>query len=84
MVLDAQPTGRIQVVRTWEHQDGISYSNVVRQQLQVANFKEVEFRLTARGMGIGLHCYRGDTAPLPTNEHVFVLSGMPDRAVAPT
>jgi len=73
------------VAWTRGHRDGIAYSDIVRQNLQAANFAEVDFRLTATGdMGVGLHRYQGETAPLPANEHLFVFSGTPDRAVAPT
>lgn len=73
------------VAWTRGHSQGIAYSDIVRQNLQSANFEEVDFRLTATGdMGVGLHRYRGETAPLPVNEHLFVFSGSPDRAVAPT
>lgn len=65
------------------HRNGIAYSDIVRQNLQSAQFEEVEFRLTETGdMGVGLHRYRGETAPLPANEHLFVFSGTPDRATA--
>lgn len=67
------------------NRDGITYSDIVRRHFEAAHFEEVEFRLTATGdMGVGLHRYRSETAPLPTNEHLFVFSGTPDRAVAPT
>ncbi len=72
------------VAWTRGNKDGIIYSDIVRQNLQSANFTEVDFQLTATGdMGVGLHQYLGETAPLPANEHLFVFSGTPDRAVAP-
>ncbi|MBW4690920.1 MAG: class I SAM-dependent methyltransferase family protein [Lyngbya sp. HA4199-MV5] len=62
----------------------IIYSDIARRNFEAANFDEVEFRLTATGdMGVGLHRYRGETSPLPKNEHWFVFSGTPDRAVEP-
>lgn len=62
----------------------ITYSDIVRRNFEAANFEEVEFRLTAtEDMGVGLHRYRGEAAPLPANKHWFVFSGTPDRAVEP-
>ncbi|MBW4580320.1 MAG: hypothetical protein KME42_12220 [Tildeniella nuda ZEHNDER 1965/U140] len=52
--------------------------------MKAANFAEVDFRLTVTGdMGVGLHQYLGESAPLPANETLFVFSGTPDRAVEP-
>lgn len=63
------------IVWTRGHQDGIAYADIVRQNFQTLNFEEVDFRLTATGdMGVGLHRYQGETAPLPANEHLFVFS----------
>lgn len=62
----------------------IIYSDIVRHNLQAANFAEVDFRLTATGdMGVGLHQYLGESAPLPANKTLFVFSGTPNRAVEP-
>lgn len=73
------------VAWTRGHRDGIAYSDIVRQNLQAANFAEVDFRLTATGdMGVGLHQYLGESAPLPANKTLFVFSGTPERAVAPS
>ncbi len=73
------------IIWTRGHRDGIAYSDIVRQNLKTFNFSEVDFRLTATGdMGVGLHRYQGEAAPLPGNEHLFVFSGTPDRAVAPS
>ncbi|MBD2329230.1 class I SAM-dependent methyltransferase family protein [Alkalinema sp. FACHB-956] len=73
------------VAWTRGHRDGIAYSDLVRQTFQSAQFEEVDFQLTATGdMGVGLHRYVGTPAPLPANQHLFVFSGSPDRAVAPT
>jgi hypothetical protein len=73
------------VIWTRGHRDGIAYSDLVRQTLQAANFAEVDFHLTATGdMGVGLHHYLGESAPLPANKTLFVFSGTPDRAVAST
>ncbi|MGI0495249.1 class I SAM-dependent methyltransferase family protein [Alkalinema pantanalense CENA528] len=65
------------------NRDG-DYAEVVRRNLQAANFEEVDFRFTETGdQAVGLHRYQGETAPLPANEHLFVFSGSPDRAVEP-
>jgi hypothetical protein len=73
------------VVWTRGHRDGIAYSDIVRDRFQAANFEEVDFQLTATGdMGVGLHRYLGESAPLPVNEQLCVFSGTPDRAIAAT
>lgn len=73
------------IIWTRGHRDGIAYSDIVRKNLRETNFEEVDFRLTLTGdMGVGLHRYLGETVPLPPNEHLFVFSGTPDRAVSPT
>lgn len=73
------------IIWTRGHRDGIAYSDIVRKNLRETNFEEVDFRLTLTGdMGVGLHRYLGETAPLPRNEQLFVFSGTPDRAVSPT
>jgi len=69
------------ILWTRGHSQGIAYSEVVRQQFREANFEEIDFRLTATGdMGIGLHRYRGETAPLPENQTLFVFTGVAEKA----
>jgi hypothetical protein len=69
------------VAWTRGHFQGIAYSEIVRQQLREASFEEVDFRLTATGdMGVGLHRFQGETAPLPENHTLFVFSGTPEKA----
>ena len=69
------------VLWTRGHTQGVAYSEVVRQQFREANFEEVDFRLTATGdMGVGLHRFWGETAPLPENHTLFVFSGTPEKA----
>lgn len=73
------------VAWTRGHREGIAYSDMVRNRFQTAHFEEVDFQLTATGdMGVGLHRYLGESAPLPANEQLFVFSGTPDRAIAST
>ncbi|WP_199336811.1 class I SAM-dependent methyltransferase family protein [Oscillatoria sp. FACHB-1407] len=54
------------VLWTRSYADGIAYPEIVRKHFREANFEEIIYRLTATGdMGVGLHRYRGETAPHP-------------------
>lgn len=69
------------VIWTRGHFQGISYSEIVRKQFRLAEFEEVNFRLTSTGdMGVGLHRYRGENLPLPKEQTLFVFSGVPEKA----